>query len=107
MMKTIDIEYDLIAQNDLDEVKFIADNDNENLQLEMICTSCHCHPFWAVCEWSPLCPHAGKDDHDLSVKGYLACKDMKDGKSNSDAAKAHGISVHDFFLYRKAIGLNS
>lgn len=104
-MKPIDVEYEPSAQNDLEEIKLIADNDNENCQLEMICTSCYCHSHWAVCEWSPLCQHAGDDDFDLSVNGYLAYKDMKDGKSKSNAAKTHKLSIHDFFLYRKARGL--
>ena len=62
-----------------------------------------CHQCWQECEHVPICPHARLDDYSFSINASLALDNLNNGKSKTDCAKAHGISVREFYLYRKAI----
>lgn len=89
-------------------LKLQANNDNkEQLVYAEVCTSCYCKPRWTLCDAAGVCSHGKESDAVFNALAYRAFSDFKSGRIKllSEAAKANGISVHDFYRYRKARGL--
>lgn len=77
--------------------------------LKFVCRCGHCNEkLWIACEYVPLCPHEFKRDEDIefSIKANDALIDMINHRysTKADAARAHGISRHSFYRYRKSCG---
>lgn len=81
-------------------------NDNETKDYQKVCTSCHCKLWWVICDCAGVCSHGNESDSIFSAHAYKAYSDFKSGriKLKCDAARENGISIHNFYLYRKAMG---
>lgn len=81
-------------------------NDNEINGYQTVCTSCYCKPWWVICDAAGVCSHGKESDCWFNAYAYKAYSDFKSGriKIKCDAARENGISIHEFWLYRKAMG---
>lgn len=89
------------------KLKLKPDNDNNEQECLEVCTSCYCKPRWTVCDYAGVCSHGKESDCLFNALAYRALADYQSGRIKlvSDAAQENGISIRDFYRYRKARGL--
>lgn len=76
--------------------------ERDGLNLKFVCRD-GCDGKSKVCNCVPICPHAKAKDFVYSVDCFEALCEYLDGRYSTliDAARAHRISKHEFYSYRK------
>lgn len=88
--------------------KNVINSKQSEIELKFVCRSGCGDKKWNECGWITICPHStNKDeDFDFSIRAHEALCGLLEGKyaTKADAARAHGISIRNFYLYRKTCG---